>query len=563
MNISAKNYKLISCVLFASFVFAPVGRTSAGGSERGAQQSVASAIRVAPPAPVFDDNARRAELAARRNKIAERIGAKGALVLLSTAPRIYTNDVNYKFRQENNFYYLTNLNQPEAKLVLLPGGANVREILFLPRRNPSQETWTGRMYSPEEAARLSSIGEIWEETEFEPFMQALRSRQAYRPQPEKILLSSRTTTPPTSGAASDAANYETLFAAAAKSEAALFMLTSTNANAQNAESREYRAEQLLAAAWRKEPNGFTVQSAFPIFAEMRLRKSEMEMRLLQHAVDITTEALGRAMAVANRARWEYEIEAEVQYTFKRRNADNWGYPPIVGCGANATTLHYEESQGRVAAGDLILMDVGAEYNHYTADVTRTFPINGKFTPAQTDIYNLVLAAQTAAYAPVKPGGTFAQVNAAAVETIKRGLLKLGLITDVNSNQHRIWFMHGTSHWLGMNVHDVGSNATKFEPGMVFTIEPGVYIRPDALDYLPKTVENERFIQAVRPAFEKYKNIGVRIEDDVVVTADGYRNLTSALPRATNEIEDFVRRASQELRAARMTKRKDETAKLNR
>ncbi len=558
------NRKYVLYLLFISLLFSVPSGALAEQKVFFAQQSaVASAIRVAPPAPVFDDNARRAELAARRAKLAERIGAKSALVLLSAAPRIYSADVNYKFRQENNFYYLTNLNQEDAKLVLLPGGASLREILFLPRRDPSQETWTGRMYSPEEAARLSGVNEIWEAAEFEPFMKSLRGRQAYRPQSDNVLLSSRTANPATPNDTSDAASYETLFAAAAKSEASLFMLISTNPNAQNAESREYRAEQLLAAELKREPNGFTVRSAFPIFAEMRLRKSEMELRLLQHAVDITTEALGRAMAVAGRAKWEYEVEAEVQYTFKRRNADNWGYPPIVGCGTNATTLHYEESQGQVAPGDLMLMDVGAEYGHYTADVTRTFPVGGKFTQAQTDIYNLVLAAQEAGYKKARPGGTFAEINAAAIETIKNRLLKLGLITDVNSAQYRIWFMHGTSHWLGMNVHDVGSGATKFESGMVFTIEPGIYIRPDALDYLPKTAESERFIRAVRPAFEKYKNIGVRIEDDVAITSYGYRNLTAALPRTTSEVEDVIRRASQELRASQSVERQDQTASIKR
>jgi Xaa-Pro aminopeptidase len=230
---------------------------------------------------------------------------------------------------------------------------------------------------------------------------------------------------------------------------------------------------------------------------------------MQHAVDITIEGFRRSMAAARESRWEYEIEAEIDYVFKKRHADNWGYPSIVGCGANATTLHYVESESPVRPGELLLMDVGAEYEHYTADVTRTYPISGKFSPAQTDIYNLVLAAQEAAFARVRPGAMFQDGHQAAVETIKDGLLRLGLITDRNSNQYRHWFMHGTSHFLGMNVHDVGLPG-KLEPGMVFTIEPGIYIRPDTLDNLPKTPENEKFIAAVRPAFEKYKSIGVRI-----------------------------------------------------
>jgi len=202
---------------------------------------------------------------------------------------------------------------------------------------------------------------------------------------------------------------------------------------------------------------------------------------------------------------------------KLRNADHWGYPSIVGSGPNATTLHYEESQGKVTPGDLVLMDVGAEYDHYSADVTRTFPVNGKFSPAQAEIYQICLRRAGGCAKVARPGARVSDVDRAATEVIKDGLLKLGLITERNSMQYRVWFMHGTSHWLGMNVHDVGDYGTKFEPGMVFTNEPGIYVRPDALDNLPNTPENAKFIAAVRPAFEKYKGIGVRIEDDMLIT----------------------------------------------
>jgi Xaa-Pro aminopeptidase len=194
------------------------------------------------------------------------------------------------------------------------------------------------------------------------------------------------------------------------------------------------------------------------------------------------------------------------------------------------------------------MDVGAEYAHYSADVTRTFPVSGKFTPEQAAVYQIVYDAQEAGARTIKPGvSTLPDVHNAAVETIKDGLLRLGLITDRNSNQYRIWFMHGTGHWLGMNVHDVGIRDAKLQPGMVFTNEPGIYIREDALDNLPKTPENERFIAAVRPAFEKYRGIGVRIEDDMLVTADGYRWMTGALPRTIQDVEGFIARARRELR----------------
>jgi len=571
-------------------------------------EKASTVIRVAPPAPVFDQTARLNELASRRQRVAEKVGQDGIIVLFSTEPRVYTNDVDYHYRQENNLFYLTNLNQKGATLVLMPGNPQLREVLFLPRRDPAAETWTGHMYSPEEARTLSGISEIWEAKEFEPFMRSLRLRQAYRPKEDALLMSAaaQTVVPPvpqtsqmtsggapvqpaasgqartnltttntpaatqpvaqpvsaTAGAAGSAAaaasptGYETLFAAMGKDEASLFLLLP-----REDDSREFKPEQSFATQWAKSASGLNVRNAAPIFAQLRLRKSPMELKILQHAIDITIEALGRSMAVAGRSQWEYEVEAEVLYTFKRRNADHWGYPSIVGCGPNATTLHYVESQGKLNAGDLLLMDVGAEYGHYTADVTRTFPVGGKFTKEQAEIYQIVYDAQEATARATRPGAIFPNdVHNASVEKIKDGLLKLGLITGrddtfiLNKNlppqpQYRLWFMHGTSHWLGMNVHDVGGRGVALEPGMTFTNEPGIYIREDALDVLPKTPENEKMIAAIRTAFEKYKNIGVRIEDDMLVTQSGAEWMTKALPRSIADVEAFMARAPKDLRTS--------------
>lgn len=555
MFIRRMSFSLLAMLLVLSLVGGSLTPVNSQNSVTGAAATT-TAIRITPPAPVFDDGARLAELAARRARVAQEIGKQSLLVLFSGEPRVYTNDVDYEFRQENNLYYLTGLKQQRATLILIPGHTSTREILFIPRRNPAAETWTGHMYSAEEARAISGISEIWEASEFEPFIRALRFRRAYRPKDEAVLLSkvsapapTPTPTPLLTTATNampvqqNAGGYETLFGAMAQKNAALYLLIPGG----EGDSREFRQEQAFAARWAQSSSGMNVRDAWPIFQEMRLRKSASELQLLQHAIDITIEALGRAMGAAGRSRWEYEVEAEVDYTFKRRHADNWGYPSIVGCGPNATTLHYQESEGAVSPNELLLMDVGAEYGHYTADVTRTFPVGGKFTAAQADIYNAVLAAQEASMRVARPGNTFADVNKASAEVIRDALLRMGLITDRNSFQYARWFMHGTSHWLGMNVHDVGALNTKFEPGMVFTIEPGIYIRPDALDNLPKTEENRKFIEAVRPAFEKYKGIGVRIEDDVVITADGHRNMSAALPRTLADVENFTARATRELR----------------
>lgn len=499
-----------------------LGAMSSFSSHAERRERVNPSIRIAPPAPKIAAKDRLAELAARRARVAKAMGARAMLVLFSGEPRVYANDVDYPFRSENNFFYLTNLKQMGATLVLLSGNS---PILFLPRRNPTRETWTGHMYSAEEAAEISGVREIWEASEFTPFIDALKTNHAYRPKDEKVLLT-----------APDGPGYGDLLAAAEKNEAELYLMVTGGTD-----SNEFRREQRFVEEWSKTPTGFMLRRAGPIFSEMRLSKSPLELRMLQHAIDISIEAHERAWANAANANWEYEVDAEVAYVFKLRNADNWGYPDIVGCGPNATTLHYEESQGPVQPGELLLMDVGAEYEHYSADVTRTFPVNGKFSPAQAEVYQIVYDAQEAVARASRPGASLDEVNRAGTEVIKDGLLRLGLITDRNSMQYRLWFMHGTSHWLGMNVHDVGGGS-KFVPGAVFTNEPGIYVRADAFDHLPKTPENEKFVAAIRPAFEKYKNIGVRIEDDMVITADGVRWMTAALPRKIEDIEAFIARA---------------------
>lgn len=529
-----------SIVLALALLF--VNSTILMGGELRADTAKPSMVRMTPPAPVFDDPTRLAELANRRARVAAAIGEKGILILFSTEPRIYANDVDYEYRQENNLYYLTSLKQKGATLVLSPGNEFLPAVLFMPRRSAVSETWTGHMYSPEEASQRSGIKEIWEASEFEPFMRALRNRQPYLPKPEKVLMSAHFSAVDNTGMTNVPASggFEKLFTAAGKNDGDIYLLVPGSAD-----SLEYRQEQRFASEWAKSASGYSIKNATPIFAELRLRKSPYEVALMQHAIDITTEAHERSWVAAGEAQWEYEVDAQVAYTFKLRNADHWGYPSIVGCGPNATTLHYQESQGRTKAGELLLMDVGAEYDHYSADVTRTFPVNGKFSPAQAEIYQIVYDAQEAAAKAARPGATISDVHRASTEVVKDGLLKLGLITDRNSDQFRTWFMHGTSHWLGMNVHDVGNYSSKLEPGMVFTNEPGIYIRPDALDNLPKTAQNEKFIAAVRPAFEKYKGIGVRIEDDLLVVPGGVKWMTEALPRSIKEIEDFIARGRRE------------------
>lgn len=464
-------------------------------------------IRITPPAPKFTDTERQAELARRRAAVAAKMPDNSMLILLSAEPRLYTNDVDHVYRQENNLYYLTALKQDGATFVMTKRAGAVTEALFLPERVPSRETWEGKMYSREQAMSLSGLKNIVDSSELNDFLTAVKEKKAFTAKSTAVSI----------------APAETLY----------FLLPRSMSDQTGV--REYRFEGEFAATL----SGYKIENARNIFAELRHVKSPYEIKLLQHAIDITTEAQMRAMAAVGRANWEYEVHAEVDYTFRRRNADFWGYPSIVGCGANATTLHYVESQGPVRKGDLLLMDVGAEYDHYTADVTRTFPVSGKFTKEQAEIYQIVYDAQEAVARATKPGVPFYQLEQIARDTISEGLFKLGLVTEKKSEQVSFWFIHGLGHWLGMNVHDVGNDFVPLKAGMVFTNEPGIYIREDALNGLDDTPENRAFIAKVRPAFEKYKSIGIRIEDDMLVTPTGVEWMTKDLPRSIADIEAFM------------------------
>jgi Xaa-Pro aminopeptidase len=414
----------------------------------------------------------------------------------------------------------------------------------MPPRDPRFETWNGRMMSASEASARSGIQEVWDSKLLNGFLAFLA------PRAEAVIAKRGAVSKPDAQLTEQWQNeFQTLIEAVKADQAEIYLLAPSN----NRDLREYRQEYEFAEGVKTASAGLKTKSAFPIFGELRQIKSPWEQKLMQHAVDITAEAFHRVFAVTAPAMYEYEIQAEFEYTFRRRNADNWGYPCIVGAGPNATTLHYITSQDRLDDGSLLLMDCAAEFDHYTADITRTLPINGKFTKEQAEIYRIVYDAQQESFKNARTGNFMSgndpknSVHGRSAEVIKEGLLRLGLITSKESNEFRTWFMHGTSHWLGMNVHDVSAPGKAFAPGMIFTVEPGIYIRPDALDVLPKTPENERFIAAVRPAFEKYKGIGVRIEDDVLITTGEPVIMSAGIPRKLEEVEATMARLKQELR----------------
>jgi Xaa-Pro aminopeptidase len=511
----------------------------------GASLHAADVWKVAPPAPASRDAGRVADLAARRKAMAEQIGDKGILILYAAEPRNYAGDVDWPFRQENNFFYLTGIDQTGNALVLIPGAAKYKEILFMAPSNPSQESWTGHIIVPDEARKISGIDAVWDARMLPEFLSALMPDAKSIFIPERAGRGGRggrggggrggaaqAPPPPVDFSAEFKPSVELI----ASRQAQVYMIS----QGRPAEfSREIEIAQKLGALTPP----IAVKNATPIFGHLRQIKSQRELDLIQHAVDITAEGFQRAYALGVPGTPEEEIQAQFEFTFLRRGG-HWGYPCIVASGTNATTLHYETNKDTMKNGDLLLMDDAAEYDGYSVDVTRTIPVNGKFTKEQAEIYRMVWEAQQAGFAQALPGHTEGgrdanSINGAVTDVFRKGLFKLGLITDPTSDQQvRIWFNHGVGHGIGLNVHDLGANG-ELAPGMTITIEPGIYIRPDVLDNLPKTPENEKFIAAVKPAFEKYKGIGVRIEDDVLITNGQPKMLSAGIPSKLEDVEASI------------------------
>jgi Xaa-Pro aminopeptidase len=458
---------------------------------------------------------RTRELMTRRERVMAEMGS-GMLILFSNDPKNFSNDVFYPFRQENNLYYLTGVNQTDITLILLPDDQEQREILFLPRRDPSREIWTGRMISREEAQETTGVSQVWDAAELEPFLEATFSGKRYDRRP--------TTDPNAYKKAPETLSGDSL-------TVWLLLGDRPDQNALFPQSHAFKD------TLKKRSGAFRIRDALSLFAPLRLIKSSFEQNLLRKAIDITAAAHRRLMETTRPGMNESELDGLIYSTYRQYGA-RWGFPSIVGSGPNATTLHYEENEREMKAGELALIDIGAEVEHYTADITRTIPVSGVFSPEQRVIYEIVLAAQEAGLARIRPGASIQDVHNAARDVINNELKRLGLITDVEGNQYRMWFMHGTSHWIGLDVHDVGGRPP-FRPGMTLTVEPGIYIREDALDHLEKTPENMALIEAIRPAFERFKNIGVRIEDDALVTENGYELLSDMAPRTAQEIERFM------------------------
>jgi Xaa-Pro aminopeptidase len=403
-------------------------------------------------------------LSARREALLARLGT-GVAVLKSAEPRDIEGDYpqDSDYREDNDFFYLTGVEAPGGWLVLVGRAGGTREaVLYLPPRNPDLERWTGAKLGPgAEAAALTGIREVRSEERLGGDLKQLLS------------------------APDSPARRGRLFLKPAAQGALCTRLG------------EGCAAMLSGASDLR-----------PEVAALRLVKDEDELQRLRRAIEITVEAQREAMQAARPGMWEYELEALIEYTFRRRGAERVGFPSIVGSGPNSTVLHYDKSRRRMEGGELVVMDIGAEFGYYTADVTRTIPVSGRFTPRQRALYDLVLGAQEAAIRAVRPGVTIRELN-----RIAQGYLREHSGEVCGTLTCDRYFVHGLSHWLGMDVHDVGAYDTPLAPGMVLTIEPGVYL-PD-------------------------EGLGVRIEDDVLVTASGSELLSRGAPRTVEEIERLM------------------------
>lgn len=455
------------------------------------------------------------DLAARRARVMERIGPAGMLILWSAPVRNYSLDVSYEYRQDSNLYYLTGLLQDDTMLVLMPGNATRKEILFIRDRNPVREHWSGRLLSHEEAVARTGIKTVLWESQFEPFVAAMLGRRAADPIDEKEA----------------SAFFDAIFAGHAR---IAIPFASNGANDPLTRAEEF------ARRIRERFAGFETIDATPLLTSLRLIKTPYERNVLIKSLEISSEAQKAGMRAARPGAWEYEVEAAIEAVHRARGSVSASYPSIVGSGPNATILHYTESRRQMHSGELLLVDAAANYEYMSGDITRTYPVSGTFSPGQKELFTLVLQAQDDGMKAAVPGATIMDIHRKTVDVIKAGLLRLGLITDTSGEQYRIWYTHGACHYIGIDVHDVGDRNHPLEPGMSFVIEPGIYIRQEALDALPRTAANMALIQAVQPAVDKYKDIGIRIEDAFLLEEFGLRRLTSAAPRTIDEIEAFMR-----------------------
>ncbi len=419
-----------------------------------------------------------------------RMDPKSVAIIPSARETTRSNDTHYRFRQDSDFFYLTGFEEPDSIAVINPS-QDPKYTLFLRPRDPEREIWDGRRAGVDGAKSELGANEAFPIAEFDVKLQ-------------EIL---------------DGADI-------------LYYRLGVNRDLDDTIIREISRMRALNRKPIHPPQ--TIVDPATIIHEMRVVKSQEELEVMQTAADIAAEAHCEAMKAVRPGMQEYQVEALIEQIFRRRGAAGPAYTSIIGAGPNATVLHYINNDGELRDGDLLLVDAGAEYKGYASDITRTFPINGRFTKPQREIYDLVLKAQMSCVEMVRPGVTHDQLKQHSIEVLTEGMVELGLLQGkpeelIKEKKYEKFYMHGLGHMLGIDVHDVGryyygQESRALEPGVVMTVEPGLYISPDT-----------------REIPEKYLGIGVRIEDDVLATANGPRVLTNKAPKHAEEIEALMAR----------------------
>jgi Xaa-Pro aminopeptidase len=503
-------------------------------------------------APVrYEDDYLSAEFhRGRRARVMETLPDNAIALFFGAPTRNRQNDVSYEYRQSSDLLYLTGSEEPGTALLLAPGGVgvdgrSVHEVLFVPPRDPSQEVWTGRRFGTARAMGQLGVELAVETTRFDQIVAPLLRS----PDHQVFHLTLPDAIPPGSPLA---AQVETFLAHVQPVDLRpagrdAVVLTQALAVPSSQLFDRLKSSGLSPSAFqdpthRSWAEAFTAASDYDswmerrtellqgrseghmlrfVLDELRTIKTEEEMRLLQQAIDITGEAHREVMRQVRPGWTEYEIEALVEYTFKRLGAEYPGFPSIVGSAENSVILHYETNRRTTEEGDVVVIDIGAEYHGYTADITRTIPLSGGYSDEQRAIYEIVYAAQQAGIDAAEAGSAFYAPHQAAQRVLAEGLARLGLISGPNDQAGlRRFFMHGTSHYLGLDVHDVGSGGPLLS-GTVITVEPGIYIAAaDDID-------------------PKWWNIGVRIEDDILVTEEGPVLLSGRAPRQIDEVERLM------------------------
>ena len=451
---------------------------------------VAALAAVIVPRPASAQTA-ASEYSARRDRLLTALG--DGVVVLSGAEE--PKEDYLSFWQSPDFDYLTGIHEPGAKLVLVKQGAAVTQFLFTEEKNPAREVWTGARLGPTRAGLMTGM--------------MGRSLADF----SRVLDS--------------------------------LLPTATRAFTTGDES--------IKADLVKRNTALTVASAEVALRQLRGTKSEAELACIRRAVEVTVEAQSLAMRAVRPDAHEFEIQGLVEYAFRRNGSDRPSFGTIIGSGPNSTTLHYNENDRKMLAGEVVVMDIGASFKGYAADVTRTVPVSGTFSPAQRDIYQIVRDAQAAAEKEAQPGADAKRMSAAASRVLAEGLARVGLITGADATydcgatgakkcpQLGLYYMHGLGHGIGLEVHDPDQYyfTGKLEPGSAFTIEPGIYVRENLMEILPNTPGNAALLNGIRGAHAKYRNIGVRIEDDYLVTSKGVEWVSRA-PREMAEIEALMK-----------------------